>query len=787
MTVTPTNSSSRLKACLRYALRPAYLRYAVAASILTMVLTVAGVVLPAPPPAVASPNACGPWYTDQDIADTSADYCRETFLVDSGQGNQMTREQLLVAAGFYATQGFDRQWLWYAPMTTIYVPDTSAQMWTSCPSTTLHRGPGNSCPVTQVSHHAMFTDNALQASSMSLRAFAFDHRAIVRACGNYLWPSAGGNPVPTALIEKYDDRNRNGTRDPGEGGLAGWQFRVERIASRYDDQTTGVVATVSTDADGYVRFALDGAGPGTYAVEEIGQDGWAPTTAARQTFVVADGVGSSEVAHLRFGNAQTRADLAKVDFALVDPPTRLDAHITSELTVRAEIQNNGPADVQATDGIDVTAPDDCRADPAHNEASRTLAAGESAVLEFRIRLTCDQPSYHPVTFTDHLSIATPGVQDPVLENNTRAFQHVFEVYDRADVRLGGVAVSCPARADVGEAFECTVTADLSNAGPYGPVTVDVTFGLQPPADCHGDDTGGGSQTLSLAVGQAQTATSRWRVTCAQRSYHDVAASAAAVLRHLHVEDPAPDNAAGTATTRMEIFQPADLVAEMIDLRCTEREANTTASSCTARFTVRNDGPATGVAVVAILTVTPEPDCTAEPAVPVQTHLSLDAGGSATVSATWQLACTASHRHRVLVHGTVATDEPHAEDRAPANNATTTVWGPADVKPHSLPSSINIGKEGTVPFALLSTPVLNTLTDIDRSSLHFGRLGTEDSGVSCATDGEDVDGDGRLDLICRASTPLTGITCTTTVALIVGKLTDGTRYQSEDNVKVTGCR
>jgi hypothetical protein len=136
---------------------------------------------------------------------------------------------------------------------------------------------------------------------------------------------------------------------------------------------------------------------------------------------------------------------------------------------------------------------------------------------------------------------------------------------------------------------------------------------------------------------------------------------------------------------------------------------------------------------------------------------------------------------------VVTDEPHAEDRAPTNNTTTTVWGPGDVKPRSLPSSVNIGKEGAVPFALLSTPVLNTLTDVDRTSLHFGHDGTEDSGVSCAPDGEDVNDDGRLDLVCHATTRLTGIDCATTVAYVVGRLTDGTRYQSEDTIKVTGCR
>lgn len=628
---------------------------------------------------------------------------------------------------------------------------------------------------------------SIAASSIDLPTFAFDGRAIVRACGNYLYPSAGRDPVPTVLIEKYDDRNRNAVRDPGEGALAGWQFRIERIASKYGDQSPGVVATVGTDGGGTVRYAFNGAGPGTYAVEEIGQDGWAPTTAARQTIIVEDGIGDAQVSHLRFGNAQTRADVAKLSFSLVDPPQRLDAHTPRDLTVRAVITNNGPADVAVADTVEVAAPADCAVEPAHAEVTRTVTAGATTIADFPIRVTCEQPSYHPLTFTDRLSVTTPGVQDPVLENNTRAFEHLFEVYDRADVQVSTTSVTCPARADVGQSFECAVSALVTNAGPYGPVNVEVSVGLRPEPDCHAEDLAGGSrQSVTLPVGQPTQVTSRWRVTCSRRSFHEVSATADALLRHLHVEDPVAGNASGTATTRMEIFEPVDLVAGVIDLRCTEREANPTASACTAQFVVRNDGPATNVAVLATLTLTPEPDCTADPAAPHQARLTLDAGASATVPMTWQLTCTAAHRHAVRVNGTVAADEPHAEDRSPGNNTTVTVWGPADVKPRSLPSSINIGKEGLVPFALLATPTLNPLTDVDRGSLRFGRTGTEDSVVSCAPTGEDVNDDGRPDLVCRADTTRAGFDCATTTALITGRRTDGTRFQSEDDVKLVGC-
>lgn len=725
------------------------------------------------------------WYTDQDIVDTVSPSCRATYLADNGVHNLLSRAQLLAAGGYYSGQGYSRQFLWYSREQTVHVPDTRAQLWTGCTSGA-PRVAGNACAGPPDVHPMYRPGGALKVLSIDLRSFAFGGRTIARACGNYLVSGPGIDPVPSALVEKYDDRNRNGTRDPGEAGLAGWQFRVERIASTFHDQNPGVVGTVTSGAGGTAEFRFDGHGPGTYAIEELGQDGWAPTTAPRQTFVVSEGAGDDRVAHLHFGNAQTRADLAKVDFGLVGAPQRLDAHVTAELTVRAEIRNNGPADVTATDTIDVTVPADCRTEPAHDETTQRLTAGQSIVVEFRTRLTCDQPSYHPVTFTDHLRVGTLGVEDPVLENNTRAFEWVVPVFDRADVQLSDTEVHCPARADITEVFECTLGATVRNAGPYGPVTTDVTFGVRLPEDCRVVDSGGATDVLTLQPGHALTVTSRWRLTCAQRSFHDITGDASAVLRHLHVEDPIDGNATGTATSRMGIFEPTDLSADVIDLRCTERESNVATSACTATFRVTNHGPATGVAVRTALTITPEPDCTAAPSPPIETQRTIAAGGTTTVTATWQLACTGSHRHSARVDGTVATDEPHAEDRWPANNRTRTVWGPGDVKPRSLPSSINISKEGVVPFALLSTPILNALNTVDRASLRFGRTGTESSGITCAANGEDVNDDGRLDLICRAETQRTGITCTTTELLVVGQLADGTRFQSEDTVKVTGC-
>jgi hypothetical protein len=70
--------------------------------------------------------------------------------------------------------------------------------------------------------------------------------------------------------------------------------------------------------------------------------------------------------------------------------------------------------------------------------------------------------------------------------------------------------------------------------------------------------------------------------------------------------------------------------------------------------------------------------------------------------------------------------------------------------------INPDSHGTTPVAVLSSPIFNALTQPVISSIRFGVTGTEDSIKFCNTGGEDVNGDGRKDLICHGETRKLGI-------------------------------
>jgi hypothetical protein len=68
--------------------------------------------------------------------------------------------------------------------------------------------------------------------------------------------------------------------------------------------------------------------------------------------------------------------------------------------------------------------------------------------------------------------------------------------------------------------------------------------------------------------------------------------------------------------------------------------------------------------------------------------------------------------------------------------------------------INPRSRGKIPVALLSSQAFNAMT-VDTSRLYFGAAGTESSLHKCNRDGEDVNNDGLLDLVCHFNTQATG--------------------------------
>lgn len=106
----------------------------------------------------------------------------------------------------------------------------------------------------------------------------------------------------------------------------------------------------------------------------------------------------------------------------------------------------------------------------------------------------------------------------------------------------------------------------------------------------------------------------------------------------------------------------------------------------------------------------------------------------------------------------------------------------DIKPGELPNPINPRSSGTTPVAVLSTERFDAAAQLDMSSLRFGHSGSESSLVGCAP-AQDVNRDGRLDVLCRFSTQRAGFQTGDVQGVLTGTTIGGTSIRGTDSVVI----
>lgn len=104
----------------------------------------------------------------------------------------------------------------------------------------------------------------------------------------------------------------------------------------------------------------------------------------------------------------------------------------------------------------------------------------------------------------------------------------------------------------------------------------------------------------------------------------------------------------------------------------------------------------------------------------------------------------------------------------------------DIKPGSYPNSINLGSKGVVPVAVLATDSFDAST-IDAGTVLFAGAKAVNNSL------EDVNGDGRLDMVFHFNTQELQLTSSSTSATLTGKTLDGRDIQGEDSVNIVPAK
>ncbi len=108
----------------------------------------------------------------------------------------------------------------------------------------------------------------------------------------------------------------------------------------------------------------------------------------------------------------------------------------------------------------------------------------------------------------------------------------------------------------------------------------------------------------------------------------------------------------------------------------------------------------------------------------------------------------------------------------------------DVKPgDGQPAPVNPKSTGVIPVAILSTNSFDATT-VDPTTVKFGVTGTEAS--STQTSLEDVNGDGKLDMVLHFHTQKTGIVCGTTNVMLTGQTISGQAITGTAPITTVSC-
>jgi hypothetical protein len=108
----------------------------------------------------------------------------------------------------------------------------------------------------------------------------------------------------------------------------------------------------------------------------------------------------------------------------------------------------------------------------------------------------------------------------------------------------------------------------------------------------------------------------------------------------------------------------------------------------------------------------------------------------------------------------------------------------DIKPGSDPNSINLGSEGSVPVAILTTADFDATTvDPETVSLAGASVGLKGKSNKLMASIEDVDGDGDDDLMVHIDIEELNLVPGSTIAVLYGTTFSGTEVKGIDSVNI----
>jgi hypothetical protein len=350
---------------------------------------------------------------------------------------------------------------------------------------------------------------------------------------------------------------------------------------------------VDPDSSGDWRVDYKTLGPGSHAGEGILAEFGVKCVAATPSFTTltlsnvgvsastnTNGDPSVPIVPNRIGNATIycgESGLGIADLTIASTSTTAPGSAAVgtpfNVTVDATVKDLGFSWGAISDVTDVlNMPLDCTAmgGPTRTVFGLVLPSSTPVVVpEQTYTVTCSSPSFHNFTDTATVSIDPQDAAhlDPFSANDSATSNaSTTAITAVSDVSVEAPAVTvAPSQAIAGAAFPVNASLSVSNAGPFGPVSVLDSLLLAAPADCSILTTNPFTSNDSIALGTTIVGGS-WSVWCTQTGMHEFSVTASTNPADPHVSDPVGSNNAslGSGTVLVSTDVDGDGVADAVD-------------------------------------------------------------------------------------------------------------------------------------------------------------------------------------------------------------------------------
>lgn len=391
--------------------------------------------------------------------------------------------------------------------------------------------------------------------------------------------------------------------------------------------------------------------------------------------------------------AVIRTSDVKVSTVTVGAPASENTNTPFDVTVDADLHNNGPDDDAPVDAeVTLLLPPDCTTPTNPVTVPGVLPSSVSTPIPTQtFEVTCTDRSFHDFEAT--VSLLVPlHVDDQTLGNNTLGSNTATTaVFDVADLKASSVTVAGPPQALTGQQFDVDVTTTVHNNGPAGPANADVTATLNLPPDCStltpNPQT---TEDTPIPVSAATDVVQTWQVMCTDRSSHLFTAGTSVTLDDFHVTDPvAANDIAGSPDEVIPIFDQADgkIVAAQVLSPPSFISANTNVN-ITVRTELHNNGPEGPADFDLSRSVTPPAGCTITP--PATSSHNLAVSVATIVDAVWTINCVPGS-YDITFGNTLSVTGLHVLDPAAGNNVANALLSvTVDTDGDGVPDDIEAG-------------------------------------------------------------------------------------------------